>query len=174
MQLPFATILGCSDSRVPVEIIFDQGFGDLFVIRVAGNVVGENEQGSVEFAVKSLNTPLVMVLGHENCGAVTAALSPEEERKKEWQGIQKLLTHLDPALKDIEPSLSMEQKVHVGVEANVRWSIQQLEKIPELMEKIDEGKLMISEYINDNDKKKFISNIDNHIYEFDKFVFNDK
>lgn len=144
MQLPFATILGCSDSRVPVEIIFDQGFGDLFVIRVAGNVVGENERGSIEFAVKSLNTPLVMVLGHENCGAVTAALSPAEDRQKEWEGIQKLLNHIDPALQDIDPSLPLDQKIHIGVEANVRWSRRQLENIPELQKNIEKGKLLIA------------------------------
>jgi carbonic anhydrase len=144
MQLPFATILGCSDSRVPVEIIFDQGFGDLFVIRVAGNVVGEDELGSIEYGVEHLHTSLILVLGHESCGAVTAALSPMQDRQKELEGIQKLLTHIDPALEEIEPSLSMEEKIHMGVEANVRWSIQQLESIPELKDKIDEGKLMIS------------------------------
>ena len=143
-QLPFATILGCSDSRAPVEIIFDQGFGDLFVIRVAGNVVGDDELGSIEYAVEHLHTPLILVLGHESCGAVTAALSPKEDREKEWEGIQKLLTHIDPALIDIDPSLPLEQKIHIGVEANVRWSMQQLKNIPELRVKIGEGKLIIA------------------------------
>jgi carbonic anhydrase len=71
-QSPFCTILTCSDSRVPVELVFDQGIGDIFVIRVAGNVVGTNELGSIEYAVEHLGTPLVVVLAHTNCGAVTA------------------------------------------------------------------------------------------------------
>jgi len=143
-QFPFATILGCSDSRIPVEIIFDQGIGDLFVIRVAGNIVGENQLGSLEFGVKNLNTPLILILGHENCGAITAALNSREDREKEWRGIQKLLTRIDPALRDIDPSLPLDQKIHVGVEANVKWSIKQLENIPEFEEEIRNGKLMIA------------------------------
>ena len=143
-QFPFATILGCSDSRIPVEIIFDQGIGDLFVIRVAGNIVGEDQLGSLEFGVKNLNTPLILILGHENCGAITAALNPREDREKEWRGIQKLLTRIDPALRDIDPSLPLDQKIHVGVEANVKWSIKQLENIPEFEEEIRNGKLMIA------------------------------
>ena len=71
-QQPFATILGCSDSRVPVEIVFDQGFGDLFVVRVAGNLVAEVVLGSIEYAVRHLKTPLLVVLGHQGCGAVAA------------------------------------------------------------------------------------------------------
>ena len=76
-QLPFATIIGCSDSRVPIELLFDQGFGDLFIIRVAGNVVSTDEKGSIAYAVAHLHTPLILVLGHEGCGAVTAALLPD-------------------------------------------------------------------------------------------------
>lgn len=143
-QMPFATVLGCSDSRIPVEIIFDQGIGDLFVIRVAGNIVGDDQLGSIEFAVKNINTLLIFVLGHEDCGAVTAALNPREDREKEWRGVQKLLAHIDPALTGIDPSLSMEQKIHAGVEANVKWSMQQLENIPEFEEEIKNGKLMIA------------------------------
>src|SRR5262252_7147944 len=73
-QEPFAIVLGCSDSRVPAEIVFDQGLGDLFVIRVAGNVVAPSLVGSVEFAAATFATPLVMVLGHTRCGAVAAAV----------------------------------------------------------------------------------------------------
>ena len=82
-QHPFATVLGCSDSRVPTELLFDQGLGDLFVVRVAGNVVAPDDLGSIEYAVDHLNTPLVLVLGHEGCGTVTAALEPEAARNKE-------------------------------------------------------------------------------------------
>lgn len=77
-QHPFAVILGCSDSRVPPEILFDQGLGDLFVVRVAGNVPDDEVIGSIEYAVEHLHTPLVVVLGHEQCGAVTAATHPAE------------------------------------------------------------------------------------------------
>src|SRR5437867_9158469 len=78
-QEPFAVVLGCSDSRVPAEFVFDQGLGDLFVIRVAGNIVAPSQIGSVEFAVERFGTPLVVVLGHSQCGAIVAAL--EELRR---------------------------------------------------------------------------------------------
>jgi carbonic anhydrase len=78
-QRPFAVILGCSDSRVPPEIIFDQGLGDLFIVRVAGGVVDNMVLGSIEYAVSHLKTPLIVVLGHSNCGAVTATLSGHHE-----------------------------------------------------------------------------------------------
>ena len=87
-QHPFATILGCSDSRVPIELLFDQGFGDLFIIRVAGNVLGADERGTIAYAVDHLHTPLILVLGHEGCGAVTAAMLPEEEKHKEAPFLQ--------------------------------------------------------------------------------------
>ncbi len=77
-QAPFAIILGCSDSRVPAEIVFDQGLGDLFVIRVAGNIVAPSQIGSVEFAAEKFGTPLVVVLGHSNCGAVIATIDELE------------------------------------------------------------------------------------------------
>ncbi len=78
-QNPFAVILGCSDSRVPPEVIFDQGLGDLFVVRVAGNVVGNMALGSIEYAVSHLRTPLIVVLAHSDCGAVTATVSGHDE-----------------------------------------------------------------------------------------------
>lgn len=73
-QEPFAVLVSCADSRVPPELLFDQGFGDIFVVRVAGNVIGRTELGSIEYAVTVLNTPLIMVLGHERCGAVEGAV----------------------------------------------------------------------------------------------------
>ena len=79
-QQPFATILGCADSRVPPELVFDQGFGELFVIRVAGNIVSTDVLGSLQYAVRHLHTPLVVVMGHESCGAVTAAVDALEGR----------------------------------------------------------------------------------------------
>ncbi|MGD2161439.1 MAG: carbonic anhydrase, partial [Gammaproteobacteria bacterium] len=82
-QEPFAIILGCSDSRVPAEIIFDQGLGDLFVIRVAGNIVAPSQIGSIEFAVERFNTQLVVVLGHSMCGAVSATIDELEQPSKD-------------------------------------------------------------------------------------------
>jgi len=76
-QKPIAAILGCSDSRVPLEMIFDQGLGDIFVIRVAGNIANEDTIASVEFAIEELHVPLIMVMGHSRCGAVTAAIQPK-------------------------------------------------------------------------------------------------
>jgi len=133
-QHPFATILGCSDSRVPVELLFDQGFGDLFVIRVAGNVAGPDELGSIEYAVQHLHTPFVVVLGHESCGAVTSALLSEEARSHEPQAIQDLLTRITPALGGVDPKLGQAQRVQQGVEANVRQSVKQLQATAALVQ----------------------------------------
>jgi carbonic anhydrase len=142
-QHPFATVLGCSDSRVPAELLFDQGLGDLFVVRVAGNVVAPDDLGSIEYAVNHLHTPLVLVLGHEGCGAVTAALETEAARIKEAKEIQGLLALILPALKGIDPKLSLAERIHRGVESNVRWSMQQLQNAPALKEKISGGQLKI-------------------------------
>ena len=90
-QAPFAIILGCSDSRVPAELVFDQGLGDLFVIRVAGNIVAPSQIGSVEFAAEKLGSRLVVVMGHTNCGAVAATLdavmsgTPADSRNIRWR-----------------------------------------------------------------------------------------
>jgi len=93
-QEPIATVLACSDSRVPVELIFDQGVGDLFVVRVAGNVCGTNETGSIEYGVEHLGTPLLVVLGHEHCGAVTAVATGAELHGS----IPRLIDHIIPAV----------------------------------------------------------------------------
>jgi carbonic anhydrase len=96
-QEPFAIILGCSDSRVPAEIVFDQGLGDLFVIRVAGNVVASSQIGSVEFAAERFGTPLVVVLGHSRCGAVLATLEelmrPKEKQSRNLRSIVDRIRH---------------------------------------------------------------------------------
>jgi carbonic anhydrase len=131
-QHPFATILGCSDSRVPPELVFDQGFGDLFIIRVAGNVIGDDEIGSLEYGVEHLETQLIVVMGHEGCGAVTAALAAKEERGMELAGIQRLLKAIDPALADLDTSLSKEEMLLRAVEANVSWSVEQIGRLPEM------------------------------------------
>ena len=124
-QHPFAVVLSCADSRVPTELVFDQGCGDLFVIRNAGNVMMDDVMGSIEYALLHLNTKLVVVMGHEGCGAVTAALKSREERAKEPKELQQVLRLIDPAIKRIDPR--KEDAVGQGVEANVRWTVERCE-----------------------------------------------
>src|ERR1700736_515694 len=97
-QQPFAIILGCSDSRVPAEIVFDQGLGDLFVIRVAGNIVASSQIGSVEFAAERFGTPLVVVLGHSRCGAVLATLEElMRPREKQSRNLRSIVDRIRPS-----------------------------------------------------------------------------
>src|SRR5687768_6941675 len=103
-QEPFAIILGCSDSRVPAEIIFDQGLGDLFVIRVAGNIVASSQIGSVEFAAERFGTPLVVVLGHSRCGAVLATLEElQQPTDNQSRNLRSIVDRIRPA---VEPLLA--------------------------------------------------------------------
>ncbi len=138
-QKPFATILACADSRVTPELIFDQGLGDLFVVRVAGNLVDTDVTGSLEYAGLHLRTRLFVVLGHEQCGAVSAVVAAAEE-SKEPPGLQKLLQRIRPALKGINPLLPKEERIAAAVEANVRWSMTRLATIPEHKKALDEDK----------------------------------
>jgi carbonic anhydrase len=130
-QQPFATILACSDSRVPPELVFDQGFGDLFVIRVAGNIIATDVLGSLQYATRHLHTPLVVVMGHESCGAVTAAVDALAGRAKEPRYIAALVAAIEPGLKGLPAELEGADRVHAAVEANVRWSMGQLAALPE-------------------------------------------
>lgn len=135
-QEPFAVILGCSDSRVPVERVFDQGLGDLFVIRVAGNVVAPSQIGSVEFAVAMFGSPLVVVLGHSNCGAIHASLdamkSPDELKSK---NIHSIVSRIKPAIKPLVLRDGLAQvKVEDAVKANVEKSVAQLRSGSEIIE----------------------------------------
>jgi carbonic anhydrase len=139
-QHPFGIVLGCADSRVPPELIFDHGLGDLFVIRVAGNVVAEDEAGSIEYALVHLHVPLLVVLGHEDCGAVTAALSAHEDEPRE---LVTLLRRIVPAVEDIDPSLPMEERIRLGVEANVRQSVARLRAIQDRIHQPESEKTLI-------------------------------
>lgn len=130
-QDPFAIILGCSDSRVPAEIIFDQGLGDLFVIRVAGNIVAPSLVGSVEFAAERFGTRLVVVLGHSECGAVLATLEDLEQHPP-GMGSPSLRAIVDRIRPAVEPLLETELKhdrhamVEKAVRANIRASVNHL------------------------------------------------
>jgi carbonic anhydrase len=129
-QEPFAAILGCSDSRVPVEVVFDQGLGDLFVIRVAGNIVAPSQIGSVEFAAERFGTRLVVVLGHSRCGAVQATIE-ELQRPTESQSrnLQSIVDRVRPAVEGLlrtELRNDPDALLHQAVRANIRASANQL------------------------------------------------
>ena len=130
-QKPFATVLGCSDSRVPPELIFDAGFGELFIIRLAGNIIAEDVNGSLQYAVSHLHTPLVVVLGHEGCGAVGAAVEAMIHRSKELKHIEALIRLIKPGLRELDLKLDQPSLQRAAVEANVRWSMRQLSTSPE-------------------------------------------
>ncbi len=130
-QQPFATILGCSDSRVPPELIFDANFGELFIVRVAGNVISPEVMGSLQYAGAHLRTPLFVVLGHEGCGAIKAALRTKLEGHEHRSRIQTLVNNILPGLSDVSSQVSVEEQLTAAVEANVHWSIHQILKTEE-------------------------------------------
>jgi carbonic anhydrase len=142
-QHPFATVLGCSDSRVPPELLFDAGFGELFVIRVAGNVISPEVVGSIQYAGTHLKTQLFVVLGHEGCGAVQAALAAKFQGARERARIEVLLQSVLPGLVDIDPLLSHEEQLDRAVEANVRWSMEQLFALPEARARLAEHRVKL-------------------------------
>ncbi len=125
-QTPFAAILGCADSRVPVETVFDQGFGDLFVTRVAGNVACPASVGSVEFAVVHLKCRLVVVLGHEGCGAVEAALESAEALAAEPPNLRALIEAIRPAVEGLAPVRDRKARLREAVVSNVRLQVHRL------------------------------------------------
>ncbi len=142
-QQPYATILGCSDSRVPPELIFDAEFGELFIVRVAGNVISPEVMGSLQYAGTVLHTPLFVVLGHEGCGAVRAALEFKHHRVKQHSRIQILVENIVPGLPDSDRRLPKDELLARAVEANVRWSMHQLLETPEGSEAVKKGALLV-------------------------------
>jgi carbonic anhydrase len=143
-QRPYATILGCSDSRVPPELLFDAGFGELFIVRVAGNVISPEVMGSLQYAGVHLRTPLFVVLGHDGCGAVGAALAALNGGASEPARITLLLENIIPALRDLPADPAMpEVRMRAAVEANVRWSMHQLFDTPEGRARVAEGHMKL-------------------------------
>ena len=139
-QEPFAIILGCSDSRVPAELVFDQGLGDLFVIRVTGNIVAPSQVGSVEFAAERFGTRLVIVLGHTQCGAVLATLE-ELERPTESRSpnLRSIVDYIRPSVETlIETDLARDHEalVHHAVRANIRSSADHLRHGSRILEEL--------------------------------------
>ncbi len=122
-QTPYAAILACSDSRVPVELVFDQGLGQLFVVRVAGNVVGEAGLGTLEYAIRHLDVHLIVVMGHEACGAVAAALLPEERVTQEPENLQALIRRIQPSVQNMPPIRDKKARMREAVLNNVRHQV---------------------------------------------------
>jgi carbonic anhydrase len=139
-QEPFAIVLGCSDSRVPAEVIFDHGFGDLFVIRVAGNIVAPSQVGSVEFAATRFETRLVVVLGHTQCGAITATLEQVTSHTRQSSNVQSIVDRIRPSVETViaaygagaDPGAILRQ----AVRANVRASADHLRHGSAILERL--------------------------------------
>jgi carbonic anhydrase len=162
-QEPFAIVLGCSDSRVPAEIVFDQGLGDLFVIRVAGNIVAPSQVGSVEFAAARFGTRLVVVLGHSQCGVILATLE-ELQRPSEAQS-RNLRSIVDRVRPSVEGLLATglrydeEALVREAVRANIRASVDHLRHGSQVLEHLiqDEGLVVVgAEYSLESGAVEFL------------------
>ena len=165
-QEPFAIILGCSDSRVPAEIVFDQGLGDLFVIRVAGNIVASSQVGSVEFAAARFGTRLVVVLGHSQCGAILATL--EELQRPTGTQSRNLRSIVDRVRPSVQALLATDLRhdqdalVREGVRANIRVSANHLRHGSELLEQLiqSDGLLVVgAEYSLETGVVDFFENV---------------
>jgi carbonic anhydrase len=165
-QAPIAIVLGCADSRVPAEIVFDQGLGDLFVIRVAGNIVAPSQVGSVEFAAARYGTPLVVVLGHSQCGAIAATI--EDIRSggpNPSSNLRSIVERIRPSVEGLfETELAKDEVALTAhaVRANVRASTNHLRHGSPLLEKLieNEGLLVVgAEYALDSGKVEFFDGI---------------
>jgi carbonic anhydrase len=143
-QDPLAIVLGCSDARVPAEIVFDQGLGDLFVIRVAGNIVAPSQVGSVEFAAEAFGTRLVVVLGHSNCGAVHATVQQLRRPSREQsRSLSSIVNRIRPAVEGLlerTPAVDSATLEAQAVRANIRVSANHLRHGSELLEQLIESK----------------------------------
>ena len=160
---PFAIILRCSDARVPAEIVFDQGLGDLFVIRVAGNVVAPSQIGSVEFATEKFATKLVVVLGHSHCGAVTACvetlINPDQQFSP---NLRSIVDRIRPSVYNLHEiytangqDIDAQELINRGIKANVRMSVTQLKHGSRILEDaVNNGSLIIVGAVYDLDTGK--------------------
>eukprot|EP00932_Pfiesteria_piscicida_P002971 SRR837773.1289.p1 GENE.SRR837773.1289~~SRR837773.1289.p1 ORF type:complete len:333 (+),score=142.23 SRR837773.1289:75-1001(+) len=144
-QFPLTAVLGCSDSRVPVEIVFDQGLGDMFVVRVAGNCLDSTTSASLEYAVQHLKVKVLMVLGHEGCGAIKAAQLPAADIAKEPECLGTLLNGLKKGLEGAHLSAVRDPKAldREAVTTNVKYQVEQLMKDEAIMKAVRAGELII-------------------------------
>jgi len=165
-QNPFAIILGCSDSRVPAEIIFDQGLGDLFVIRVAGNIVAPSQVGSVEFAAERFGTPLVVVLGHSSCGVVIATLDElEHPSEVKSSSVQSIVNRIRPTVEPLfntELRNDPEKLLETAIRANIQAATNHLRHGSSMLEQlIQKGELAVvgAEYSLETGKVDFFDTV---------------
>jgi carbonic anhydrase len=145
-QAPFAVVLSCSDSRVPAEIVFDQGLGSLFVVRVAGNVVAPSLVGSIEYAVHSFGTPLVLVMGHTGCGAVKATIEHLRAGASSTssENVLDIVERISPAVAPLVAGADPAELLARATQANVRASVAQLQRASDLLaERVASGELLI-------------------------------
>ncbi|THF83952.1 carbonic anhydrase [Deinococcus sp. KSM4-11] len=142
-QTPYAAVLACSDSRVPVELVFDQGLGQLFVVRVAGNVVGEAGLGTLEYAIEHLDVHLIMVMGHEGCGAVAAALLPEEKIAQEPENLQALIRRIQPSVANLPAIRDKKARMREAVLNNIRLQAKILREHPLIAQAEAEGRIRV-------------------------------
>lgn len=166
-QEPFAIVLGCSDSRVPAEIVFDQGLGDLFVIRVAGNIVAPSQIGSIEFAVEMFGTRLVVVLGHSQCGAILATIEElRRPREKQSRNLQSIVDRVRPSVEELmEAAVGQDDSelVYRAVRANIRASVNHIRHGSELIEELtrDDGLTVVgAEYSLETGRVEFFEGAD--------------
>lgn len=166
-QRPFAVILGCSDSRVPAEIVFDQGFGDLFVIRVAGNIVAPSQVGSVEFAAASLGTRLVVVLGHSRCGAILTTLKEiRRPARNQSRNIASIVERIRPSVEPLAKSArgrGSDGLIRACVRANIVASASHLRHGSEVLERFirKDGLAVVgAEYSLETGRVEFFDGID--------------
>lgn len=142
-QNPFAVILSCSDSRVPIEIIFDVGLGDVFTIRTAGHVLSPEVMGSIEYAVKHLDCKLIMILGHDNCGAINSAIKAfNKPNHKASDNLQSILNHIYPVLEKIPQNQS--DILNLAIKSNVKYQVADLLKKDEyIAQKVKNDEIIV-------------------------------
>jgi len=160
-QKPFVAVLSCSDSRVPIEIIFDAGLGDIFAVRTAGHVLSKEVMGSLEYAVKSLGVKLIVVLGHENCGAIRTAV--ETYHNKGYgelsENLQSIMNHIYPAIENL--NYESEALLEMAVKSNISYQVEDLMKKDQyIAQKFQSGAIMVvgAEYSLATGKVELISN----------------
>ncbi len=142
-QHPFAIVLGCSDSRVPVEVIYDQRAGDIFVIRVAGNVVDTSTLGSIEYAVKHLNSKVVILMGHEGCGAVKAAMLDRESHPAELENLNLLIDLIVPSVEKLPQIRDQKARMREAAIANVRQQVHKLKQNPVVIAAVQNKQIQV-------------------------------
>jgi carbonic anhydrase len=148
-QKPFAVVIGCSDSRVPPELVFDQGFGDIFVIRIAGNVIDTDVLASVEYAIEHLETKLIVVLGHTGCGAVKATIDHLNNPGGEPAEIVSLLYQIEPAVIGIPAEKLSEDSFQMVVKRNIELGVRKLSRAPAIRSKLNSNEISIKGAVYD-------------------------